>query len=179
MTGALRAVVGSRSGSGSGTVIFQNDRADVADLCGADGVHVGQDDLAVAEVKRIYPHLRSGLSTHSLGQLRAALSLEPPSYLAFGPVYPTRSKVNAEPVVGLESLRKAFGECSAAKVPLVAIGGIGEDQILEVAASAHLVAAISLLLPSKGTDSPYQWIEQRCRDIQQRICEVPLSSATE
>ncbi len=176
MTSALRAVVGARSGSG--TVIFQNDRADVADLCGADGVHVGQDDLSVAEVKRIYPQLRAGLSTHSLEQLRAALSLEPPNYLAFGPVFPTRSKVNAEPVVGLDSLRKAFGECAAAKVPLVAIGGIGEAQILEVAATAHLIAAISLLLPPAGTDAPYQWIEQRCRDIQQRILRVPLRHST-
>lgn len=174
MTTALRSLLIDRGPRP--TILIQNDRADVADLCGADGVHVGQDDLSVSELKRVYPHLRSGLSTHSIEQLRAALSEEPPSYLAFGPIFRTQSKINAEPDVGVEALRVAYRLCSTAEVPLVAIGGIGEEQISEAASHAHLIAAISLLLPPPGIDSPYQWIERRCRDIHKQIQGIPLSA---
>jgi thiamine-phosphate pyrophosphorylase len=178
MLEALRTV---QLGRGSKkTFLVQNDRADVADLVGVEAVHVGQDDLSIDDLKRLYPHLRSGLSTHSIEQLSAALetnSLEPGhlSYLALGPVFQTGSKRNAEPEVGIDALKQAYPLCLAARMPLVAIGGIGLDEIEEVAPHADFIAAISLLLPPSGAVNPYQWIEERCREIQQLILAVPLA----
>ncbi len=98
-----------------------NDRADIALAVGADGVHIGQDDLPPAEVRRIVgPDLLVGCSTHNAEQLVAADS-QPVDYLAIGPMFGTRSKKNPEPVVGIENLpalRRLTGK------PLAAIGGV-------------------------------------------------------
>src|SRR5262249_28090692 len=72
--------------SRAGVPLFANDRPDLAVLAGCQGVHVGQEDLAVREVRRFSKSLRIGVSTHDLAQLDAAL-LEKPDYVAFGPVF--------------------------------------------------------------------------------------------
>jgi thiamine-phosphate pyrophosphorylase len=97
-----------------------NDRVDLALLAGADEVHLGQDDLAIADARRISDRLPIGRSTHDLAQLRAARD-EGADRIAFGPVFPTRSKVDPDPVVGLALLEQAI---ALAEGPLVAIGGI-------------------------------------------------------
>ena len=85
--------------------LFANDRPDLATLARCDGVHVGQDDLPYAEVRRVVPgEMMVGVSTHGTEQLAAALSLKP-TYVAFGPVFGTASKVNPDPTVGLAGLR--------------------------------------------------------------------------
>jgi thiamine-phosphate pyrophosphorylase len=109
----------------AGTLLFHNDRPDLALLAGADGVHVGQDDLPVAAVRRFAPALRIGISTHDLQELEIALD-ERPAYVAFGPIFPTRSKSDAESAVGLEALAVASRLAKASRIPLVAIGGIGD-----------------------------------------------------
>lgn len=103
------------------TPFVVNDRVDLALLSGADEVHLGQDDLPVASARAVAPRLRVGRSTHDLAQVRAARA-EGADRIAFGPVFPTRSKVDPEPVVGLEALAQAIE--LAAHVPVVAIGGI-------------------------------------------------------
>ncbi|HET9931149.1 MAG TPA: thiamine phosphate synthase [Polyangiaceae bacterium] len=102
---------------------FVNDRPDLAVLAGADGVHVGQEDLSVSEVRAVAPSLQVGVSTHNIEQLTRALA-ERPSYVAFGPVFPTGSKENPDPVVGLGALERARELADAAGIRLVAIGGI-------------------------------------------------------
>jgi len=131
----------------AGCRLFANDRPDLAILAGTDGVHVGQDDVPVAEVRRLWPKLALGVSTHSLGQLEAALA-ERPDYVAFGPVFATASKADPEPCVGLEGLGAAHERAARAGVPLVAIGGIDLARAREVAPHAEAGAVIGALLPS-------------------------------
>ncbi len=128
-----------------GTLLIANDRPDLALLGGADGVHVGQTDLPIAEVRRFSSELKVGISTHDLEQLEAALA-EAPSYVAFGPIYATASKENPEPVVGLERLARASELARAAGVPLVAIGGITLERGPDVARADALGAVIGDLL---------------------------------
>jgi thiamine-phosphate pyrophosphorylase len=113
----------------AGGMFIVNDRADVALLAGADGVHVGQDDLPVEFARRVLeaPGVRAkprpgtiGCSTHNLEQVSEADGTSA-NYIAFGPVFATQSKDKADPLVGVEGLRAAR---KATRKPLVAIGGI-------------------------------------------------------
>jgi thiamine-phosphate pyrophosphorylase len=133
----------------SGALMFANDRPDLAVLAGCDGVHVGQTDLPVAEVRRFNPQLKIGVSTHDLAQLREALTAAP-DYVAFGPIFPTRSKSNPDPTVGLSQLQRASAECRAMRCSLVAIGGITLENAASVAPFAELAAVIAELLPDPG-----------------------------
>jgi len=128
-----------------GTLLFANDRPDLAVLAGADGVHLGQNDLPPAEARRFAPDLLLGLSTHDLDELEAALA-ERPAYVAFGPVFPTRSKARPEPVVGLELLARAGERARERGIPLVAIGGIDHERASLVAQHAAIGCAIAALL---------------------------------
>jgi thiamine-phosphate pyrophosphorylase len=128
---------------------FLNDRPDLALLSGSSGVHLGQSDLRLEDARRLSPDLLLGVSTHRHDELEQALA-ERPSYVAFGPVFATRSKRDPEPVVGLEALARAGARCREARVPLVAIGGIDEARAREVAGRADVGAVISALLPPGG-----------------------------
>lgn len=132
-----------------GTRVFANDRADLAWLSGADGVHVGQNDLPLKRVRQFAPGLRVGVSTHTEAQLREALS-QRPDYVAFGPVFPTSSKEQPEDCVGIAGLVLAARLARAAEIPLVAIGGIDESRAHEVAPHADAIAVISALFPRSG-----------------------------
>lgn len=127
-----------------GAVFIVDDRADFAALLQA-GLHVGQDDLAPADARRIIgPDAILGFSSHNAGQLCAAAA-EPVDYVAFGPVFPTRSKLNPDPVTGLKELRRCR---RLTEKPLVAIGGITRENAGAVfAAGADAVAVIGDMLP--------------------------------
>src|SRR5262245_47033728 len=129
----------------AGAKLIINDRVDVALTAGADGVHLGQDDLSVDEARAILGEDKIiGVSTHSIAQFRAALKTSA-DYIAVGPVYPTITKENPAPVVGLELVRKAR---KLTDRPLVAIGGISHARAPEVIeAGADCVAVISALYP--------------------------------
>lgn len=104
-----------------GTRFIVNDRADIAVLTGAGGVHVGQDDLPVSAARSIVgPERWVGYSTHTLDQVREADATSA-DYIAFGPIFPTTTKQAADPTVGVEGLRRAR---ELTQKPLVAIGGI-------------------------------------------------------
>jgi len=109
-----------------------NDRPDLVAACAADGVHVGQDDVPVAEARRIAgPEAVVGLSTHSPDQLRAAHEAagdDRPDYISVGPVWATPTKPG-RPAAGLEYVRTAAAE---AELPWFAIGGIDAGNIAEV-----------------------------------------------
>jgi thiamine-phosphate pyrophosphorylase len=127
-----------------GVRFILNDRPDIAAIVGAAGVHVGQDDIPVEDARKICPAPRwVGVSTHNLKQLREA-DLTSADYIAVGPVFPTGSKANPDPVVGIEFLRQAR---QMTKKPLVAIGGITIETAADVFRSgADSVAVIRDLL---------------------------------
>lgn len=129
----------------AGAKLIINDRVDVAMVTGADGVHLGQDDLTVAEARALLgPDKIIGISTHSLAQVEAALTTSA-NYIAVGPIFRTTTKANPDPIVGLELLRQAR---SLTSLPLVAIGGITPATAPEVcAAGADSIAVISALYP--------------------------------
>jgi thiamine-phosphate pyrophosphorylase len=103
-----------------------NDRADIALLCGAWGVHLGQDDLPFLAAKKSFPSLHIGVSTHSLVQAQQALN-EGADYIGFGPVFGTSTKQNPDPTVGVSLLSQAL--TLAQSTPVVAIGGIKRTHI--------------------------------------------------
>lgn len=132
----------------AGATFIVNDRADVARLSGADGVHVGQTDLAPADARAVVGDAAVvGVSTHNDEQARRAVS-EAVNYVAIGPVFSTSSKERPDPVVGLDGVRRARAIVSdAAGLPLVAIGGITLERATSVIeAGADSVAVISDLL---------------------------------
>jgi thiamine-phosphate pyrophosphorylase len=125
--------------------VIVNDRADIALLSAATGVHVGQDDLPPTSARRLLGEgAVVGLSTHSVAQAERALR-EPISYLAVGPVFGTRSKDTGYAAVGLELVGNAAR--LAGELPIVAIGGITlENAGSVIEAGATSVAVISDLL---------------------------------
>ena len=127
----------------SGVRIIINDRPDIAAIAGATGVHVGQDDLPVEDARKICrPPLWVGVSTHNLNQLREADATSA-DYIAVGPIFPTSTKENPDPVVGLDLLRAAR---QLTRKPLVAIGGVTVESAADVfAAGADSVAVIKAL----------------------------------
>jgi thiamine-phosphate pyrophosphorylase len=135
----------------AGALFVVNDRPDVARIVGADGVHVGQDDLEPADVRQLLgPDALIGISTHDPRQLAAAAAA-PVDYVAVGPIFPTGSKAAADPVVGLDLLRQARAMTSR---PVVAIGGITRGRAAEVAAAgADGLAVISDLLAAPDLET--------------------------
>ena len=133
-----------------------NDRTDIALMLGADGVHVGQDDLPPAAVRKIAgSRLLIGYSTHNEAQLRSADS-EPVDYLALGPIFGTQSKENPDQTVGVEELRRLRPITSK---PLVAIGGITrENAHLVFEAGADSAALISDYLRDGWRESLAAWL---------------------
>jgi thiamine-phosphate pyrophosphorylase len=140
-TGELVAVAGRlvTRVRAAGGVLIVNDRLDVALAVGADGVHLGQDDLPAREARRLAPGLVLGVSTHGLEQARRAQG-DGADYVAIGSIYATGSKAGFE-LVGLEALRRVRPHV---RVPLVAIGGVTVERVPDVrAAGADAVAVIS------------------------------------
>lgn len=139
----------ARAHAAGGTLII-NDRADIAAQCGADGVHVGQDDLSPADVRTLIgPDAIVGLSCHDDAQVALAVA-QPVSYVAIGPVFSTVTKETGYDAVGLEPVRRAAAAAHAAGKPLVAIGGITCEVARKVfEAGADSLAVIGDLL---GTD---------------------------
>jgi len=143
----------------AGVPLVANDRVDLAVLAGCDVVHVGQADLSIERVRRVAPGLRVGVSTCNREQLEAAI-LARPDYIACGPVFPTTSKDDAEPCVGLEGLREAWRATSEAGIPLVAIGGVTLERAPELRQWATASAVIQALLPTSGS-APYEEVAAR------------------
>ena len=124
-----------------------NDRLDVALAVGADAVHLGQDDLPLAEARLVAAgRLCIGISTHSVSQARAAAAAGA-DYIGFGPIFATASKANPDPIVGVAMLREV---CRGGRpdLPVVAIGGITLDRVAEVAATGAAAAALIAAIES-------------------------------
>jgi len=147
----------------AGALLIINDRADIARLSGAAGVHVGQDDLSVADVRTLLPEPAIvGLSTHDDRQINDALE-QNPTYVAVGPVFETATKDTGYSARGLDLVRRAAGRGK----PLVAIGGITLEHTVDVVRAGALgIAVISDLLNGDP--------EARTRDFIARLGESAL-----
>jgi thiamine-phosphate pyrophosphorylase len=128
--------------------LILNDRCDLVLSCNAMGIHLGQEDLPPEAARSLLGRKKIiGFSTHSLAQVKRSLGL-PIQYIGFGPIYRTSTKANALPEVGLKKLAHA---CKISSIPVVAIGGIGLDQIRPVLqAGACSAAIISSLMTAKS-----------------------------
>jgi thiamine-phosphate pyrophosphorylase len=137
---------------GDSVKLIMNDRADLCLAAGFDGVHLGQDDLSADGARSVIgTNLMLGVSTHNPAQVIAADQTSA-DYVAIGPVFATSSKVNPDPVIGLEGVRQAR---LLTRKPLVAIGGITRANCRAVMdAGADSVAVISDLLrePRKSVE---------------------------
>jgi thiamine-phosphate pyrophosphorylase len=134
----------------SKVLFIMNDYLDIAIAAGADGMHIGQDDLPLSVVRKELPIDRIiGLSTNTLAQARKA-EAEGADYVAVGSIFPSPTKKSAT-VVGLERLRQVR---QAISIPVVAIGGISSENIGEVMSSgADSAAVISAVLNQKDAES--------------------------
>ncbi|HYR44543.1 MAG TPA: thiamine phosphate synthase [Terriglobia bacterium] len=138
--------------------IIVNDRVDVARIAGARGVHLGQTDVPPAEARKILGFdCIIGFSTHSLSQALEADRF-PVDYIAVGPVFPTSTKQNPDPVVGLHGLAAI---AKAVPKPIVAVGGIRLENAEEVLqAGADSIAVIRDLLDCADVEARTRaWIE--------------------
>lgn len=153
-------------------LLIVNDRADVALLArigqaSASGVHLGQEDLPVAAARSLLGTEKLiGLSTHNSEQVRAGDS-GPADYLAFGPIFPTATKADTQPVVGLAQLREVRRQTPK---PLVAIGGITPENAAQVIeAGADAVAVISGWLAPRGAGQAADDIPQRLEEFRRAL----------
>jgi thiamine-phosphate pyrophosphorylase len=127
----------------AGVPFCVNDRLDIALAVEADVVHLGQDDLPLADARRVRALARAegmviGFSTHNRAQALAAAE-GGADYIGFGPVFATGSKANPAPVVGVDALAEV---CRLVSIPVVAIGGIGLDAVPAVARAGASAAAV-------------------------------------
>jgi thiamine-phosphate diphosphorylase len=131
-----------------GITLIVNDRCDLALSCNAMGVHLGQEDLPPEAARAILgPNKIIGLSSSSIAEVRKSAQL-PIQYIGYGPVYATATKEDAHPATGLRSLARA---CKISPYPVVAIGGIGLENVREILeAGASSAAVISALMTSKN-----------------------------
>ena len=144
-----------------GVILIINDRVDIAMAIGARGVHLGQDDMPVEAARRLCrDRVLVGFSTHTQLQMEEAVQL-PIDYVAFGPIFTTRTKQDHDPTVGLEQLRGVKN--TAAELPLVAIGGITFANVLTVLrAGADSVAVIAAVV---GEPSQIEQNMRRMREL--------------
>lgn len=140
-----------------GITFIVNDRPDVAAIANASGVHVGQDDLGVAATRTLVGEQIIGVSTHNFEQFEKAAA-STADYIAVGPIFETKSKMNPDPVVGTELIRRVR---ALTDKPIVAIGGIKLENAAEVvAAGADSVAVISdILIASDRGQRAKQYLE--------------------
>ena len=126
--------------SDAGALLLINDHVDVALAVGADGVHLGQEDLPVDVARRLGPELIIGASSHSIAEARAAEKMGA-SYVNIGPLFPTKTKEWSGDFLGLDGLRKIS---KAISIPFTVMGGIKERHVRDlVLAGANTIAVVS------------------------------------
>lgn len=138
-----------------GVPFLVNDNVEIAIACGADGIHVGQEDLAAGEVRRrVGENMILGVSVHTVEEACQAVR-DGADYLGLGAVFPTNTKTDVEQMSN-ETLRAI---CDAVDVPIVAIGGINRGNILKLAGSGvDGVALVSAIFSAED-------IERTCREL--------------
>ena len=138
-----------------GVPFLVNDNVEIAIACGADGIHVGQEDLAAGEVRRrVGENMILGVSVHTVEEACQAVR-DGADYLGLGTVFPTSTKTDVD-VMPRETLRTI---CCAVDVPIVAIGGLKRGNILQLSGSG--VDGVALVSAIFGAEN----IEESCREL--------------
>lgn len=146
-------------------VFAVNDRADLAYILGSQILHVGQEDIPPYAIKKKFPELKIGFSTHNMEQVKGAMQInELLDYISFGPVFGTTTKENPYPKTGIDDLKWTIEN---SKLPVVAIGGINDKNLDQVILSgARAIAMISFVLEDTKK------IRERCELIIKRAQEL-------
>ncbi len=141
---------------GSLTNFVVNDRLDIAVICEADYLHLGQDDISIEDVRGFASGIRVGLSTHTIEQAVEALEKKP-DYIGFGPIFPTTAKAKPDNPVGTEKLKQVL---SIAEIPVVAIGGIFPENINSVILTGvRNIAMVRYLMQTEDFEKRIQYIQ--------------------
>jgi len=150
----------------AGVFFVVNDFVDLALDCAADAVHLGQDDLALAPaLEKIGGRLKVGRSTHNIQQAVEAQSLGA-DYIGYGPIYATTTKEKNVAPVGVESLKSVLDSVS---IPVVAIGGIKEANLEEIArAGGQHIAVVTALTSAEDVALSTKKYSSRWRELRQR-----------
>ncbi len=144
-----------------GAVFIVNDFLDIAILCGADGIHCGQDDLPVKEIRELAPYLMIGISTHSPYQAQKAVE-DGADYIGVGPIFSTKTKKNVCDAVGLEYLEFAVRNIN---IPFVAIGGIKDHNISEVVKrGAKTIALVTEIVGAENIKEKIKILNNKLED---------------
>ena len=155
----------------SKTIFIVNDFCDIAKDCGADGVHLGQDDENCDFARKMLgENAIIGLSTHNINQTKAAQN-EKIDYIGIGPVYPTQTKQIPDPVLGLEKMKEMI---DASSLPSVCIGGIDLERIKEVLrAGAKNFCVVRLLNKAENPREILKKIQKAANivDLETRITD--------
>ena len=139
-----------------------NDNVPLAKLCGADGVHVGQEDMAAAEARRLLgPDKIVGVSAHSVAEARRAFA-DGADYLGCGAMFTTHTKQNVH-VITNELLSEV---CASVPIPVVAIGGIHKDNLLTLAGTG--IAGVALVTAIFGAED----IEKECGELREMVSKL-------
>jgi thiamine-phosphate pyrophosphorylase len=134
---------------GSATNFIINDRPDIAAICDADILHLGQDDISIEDARKVVGNMKIGLSTHSIEQAKDALKSNP-EYIGFGPIYPTNAKARPDAPVGTDLLKEVL---AFSQVPVVAIGGLFPENIENViSAGAKNIAMVRHFMQTQDFD---------------------------
>ena len=148
-----------------------NDNVEIAIACGADGIHVGQEDMAAGKVRRrVGDSMILGISVHTVEEARQAVQ-DGADYLGLGAVFPTSTKMDVEQMSS-ETLQTI---CNAVDVPIVAIGGINRDNLLKLAGSGvDGVALVSAIFSAEDIES----ICRKLRTLSERMVTVSYTHLT-
>ncbi len=148
----------------AGALLIINDRLDVALAVGADGVHLGQDDLPIAAARRLAPGLIIGASTHSIAEARQA-EKDGASYINIGPLFPTQTKQWTGEFLGLDGLRRI---AAAVSLPFTVMGGIKPAHIPELRrAGAQIIAVVTAITAAPDP-------ERAARDLLDMMHDKPV-----
>jgi thiamine-phosphate diphosphorylase len=138
----------------AGALLIINDRLDLALAVGADGVHLGQEDLPVARARELAPDLIIGASSHSIKEALAAEKAGA-SYVNIGPIFPTKTKKWDRSFLGLRKMKQI---ASMIKIPFTVMGGIKEEHIpYLVKAGAKTIAVVTAVT---AADDPRQAVQR-------------------
>jgi len=144
-------------------LLIVNDRVDLALAVDADGVHLGQDDLPPNEVARFAENLLIGVSTHEFEQAKEAEGIA--DYLAVGPLFRTKTKKDTDPELGIERAKEI---AESVDLPVVAIGGIGQDHLESLAKSFDMICAISSVTREGNLSERIRYFEEKIDEVKRR-----------
>lgn len=152
--------------SAAGALLIINDRLDIAQAVGADGVHLGQDDFPVAEARKMCPDMIIGSSSHNEEEAIEACA-NGASYVNIGPLFPTKTKEWNDDYLGLEGLRRI---AAVMTVPFTVMGGIKKRHIKDlVVAGARTIAVVTVIT---AADDPCEAARDLLSCIKEECCDA-------